>query len=82
MIEGAAQMCSYDFMLRMPHLQDHFVGFGGVDDTRFRGLVEPDCRLIFVAKPLRMRESLFTYTAQGFVDRKLVFESHIIGVVL
>jgi 3-hydroxyacyl-[acyl-carrier-protein] dehydratase len=82
MIEGAAQMCSYDFMVRMPHQQEKFVGFGGVDDTRFRGVVEPDCRLIFVGKPLRMRETLFTYAAQAFVDRKLVFESQIIGVVL
>jgi 3-hydroxymyristoyl/3-hydroxydecanoyl-(acyl carrier protein) dehydratase len=81
-IEGAAQMCSYDFMERMPNLEGKFVGFGGVDATRFRAQVEPDCRLVFVAKPRRMRSSMFTYSAQGFVDKKLVFETEIIGVVL
>jgi 3-hydroxyacyl-[acyl-carrier-protein] dehydratase len=81
-IEGAAQMCTYDFRQRTPELGEKFVGFGGLNETRFRGQVVPDCRLIFAGKLVRSRPSMFQYQAQGFVDRKLVFETEILGVVL
>lgn len=80
-IEGAAQMCTYEFMQRAPDIGGKFVGFAGLNETRFRGQVTPDCRLIFAAKLIRMRSTMFTYQAQGFVDRKLVFETEILGVV-
>jgi 3-hydroxyacyl-[acyl-carrier-protein] dehydratase len=82
MVEGAAQMCSFDYLRRTPESAGKFVGFAGLNDTRFRGIVTPPCRLIWAGTPTRMRSSLFTYHAQGFVDRKLVFESEIVGVVL
>jgi 3-hydroxyacyl-[acyl-carrier-protein] dehydratase len=82
MIETAAQMCSFDFMRRNPAVSDAFIGFGGVDATRFRGIVEPPVRLILAARVKRLRQGMFTYEAQGFVEGKLVFQTEILGVVV
>lgn len=81
MIEAAAQICTFDFMHRSED-RNVFVGFGGLNNARFRRTVEPDCRLIFAGKLLRSRSTMFTYQAQGFVDQKLVFEAEIMGVVV
>ena len=58
MCEAAAQLCSY-------HVQKHnllgaeMVGFGGLDDVRFRGTVVPGDRLVIAceqtAAPARRR---------------------------
>ena len=82
MIEAAAQMCSYDFMHRLTEAERPFIGFGGVDGTRFRGTVEPPSRLILAARARRLRKTMFSYEAQGFVDDKLVFQTEILGVVV
>jgi len=82
MIEAAAQLCTYHFIHRRPDLDDAFVGFGGVDKTRFRAAVEPECRLILAGRCSRLRSRAFTYETQGFVDQRLVFESLIMGVVI
>ena len=81
-IEGAAQLCSYHFLTRYPEAREKIVGFGGVDGARFRGVVTPPARMVFAARPLRVRPSMFTYQTQGFVDRKLVFEAEILGVII
>ena len=81
MIESAAQLCSYDFDLRQPQ-NDSFVGFGGVNQTRFRGTVEPEGRLYFTGKLNRVRRSMFMYFAQAQFNGKLVFETEILGVTL
>ncbi len=81
MIEAAAQICTFDFMHRTDN-KDIFVGFGGVNNTRFRATVEPGCRLLIAGKLQRIRSRMFTYAAQGFVDRKMVFESEVLGVVV
>ena len=80
--EGAAQLCTFDFMHRRPDLVGAFVGFAGMNKTRFRGIVEPPCRMIWAAAVGNIRRSMFTYHAQGFVDQKLVFETEIMGVVV
>lgn len=82
MIEAAAQMITYGYMQRAPDLHDTFLGFAGVDGVRFRGTVEPDCRLIFAGRPERIRKTMFTYMTQGFVDGRLVFEAEIMGMAV
>lgn len=82
MIEAAAQLCTYHFIHRRPDLDGAFVGFGGLDNTRFRAVVEPDCRLILAGRCARIRSRMFTYQTQGYVDRRLVFESDVLGVVV
>jgi 3-hydroxymyristoyl/3-hydroxydecanoyl-(acyl carrier protein) dehydratase len=80
--EGAAQLCSFDFLRRHPALQGKFVGFAGLNDTRFRGMVEPGVRLHWAGKVHRVRSTMFTYKAEGFVGRDLVFETEIMGVIM
>ena len=80
--EGAAQLCTFDFLRRNPTLCDKFVGFAGLNNTRFRGLVEPGVRLHWVGKLHRVRTTMFTYQSEGFVGRERVFETEIMGVIL
>jgi len=82
MIESAAQMCTFDFLHRQPALKDKFLGFAGMDKVRFRGTVEPGCRMYFAGTPVRVRSTMFTYATQGFVERKLVYEGEIMGMVV
>jgi len=82
MCEAAAQLCSYDYLRTHTLPPGGFLGFGGMDATRFRGVVQPDCRMILVARPERLRSRMFTYSAQGFVGRDLVFETQILGVLV
>jgi 3-hydroxyacyl-[acyl-carrier-protein] dehydratase len=81
-IEGAAQLCTFHFLTAHPEQRGKFVGFGGLDETRFRGVVTPPARMVFVAKELRFRPTMFTYAAQGFVDGKQVLETEILGVIV
>jgi 3-hydroxymyristoyl/3-hydroxydecanoyl-(acyl carrier protein) dehydratase len=53
-----------------------------MNETRFRGVVRPPCRMIFVARPLKLRSRMFTYATQGFVEGKLVFETEILGTLV
>lgn len=80
--EGAAQLASFDYLERRPELAGAFLGFAGLDAVRFRGVVEPPGRIVFAAKVKQLRTMLFRYSAQAFVDRELVFEGEILGVVL
>ncbi len=82
MVEGAAQLCNFDYLKRQPDRADLFFGFGGLDNTRFRSAVEPDCRLIIAAKVERIRSRMFIYYTQGFVGQQLAFETQIRGVVV
>ncbi len=82
MVEGAAQLCTFHFLNAREDLAGAFLGFGGLDNVRFRAAVEPDCRLVMVGKLNRMRSRMFTYHSQGFVGDKLVFEAGIRGVVV
>jgi 3-hydroxyacyl-[acyl-carrier-protein] dehydratase len=83
MIETAAQLASYDYLRYRGDLsEDQFVGFGGLDKTRFRAAVTPGCRMIFAAQLLRSRRSMFVYECQAFVDQKIVFECEVMGVVV
>lgn len=81
MIETGAQLCSFDYSLRTGD-EERFIGFGGLDGTRFRGMVEPGVRMHFVARAGRLRRTMFTYELQGLVGRDIVFETQVMGVAL
>ncbi|MDZ4773905.1 MAG: beta-hydroxyacyl-ACP dehydratase [Planctomycetota bacterium] len=81
MIEAGAQLASWDYLMRHSE-QRGFLGFGGLNETRFRGQVEPGDRLVFVARELRVRKTMFIYAVKGFVENSLVFETEVIGVAL
>jgi len=82
MVEAAAQLATYDYLVRHPLAEDAFLGFGGLDAVRFRGIVEPGVRLLFASKGLRLRSRMFTYAVQAFVERNLVFEAEVMGIIV
>jgi 3-hydroxyacyl-[acyl-carrier-protein] dehydratase len=82
MIEAAAQVCSFDYMKRAGMGSNAFLGFGGLDNIRFRGLVEPGVRMLFAGEMKRIRSKMFSYHTQGFVEREIVFEADVLGVVV
>jgi 3-hydroxyacyl-[acyl-carrier-protein] dehydratase len=80
MCEAAAQLCSY-YVQRFDLMGTRAVGFGGLDEVRFRAPVAPGCRLVLVAQLLRCRPKvLITSRFQGFVNQALVVEGVIKGV--
>jgi len=79
MIETAAQLCSFYWNESLPD-QKSFFGFGGIENTRFRGAVSPGDRLIIVGKSVQLKTRRAIFDTQGFVNGKMVFESRIIGV--
>jgi 3-hydroxyacyl-[acyl-carrier-protein] dehydratase len=81
MIESAAQLATFDYMKRNPSIKD-FLGFGGLNETRFRSAVEPGRRLYFAAQVKKVRSRMFIYSVQGFVEQELVFETEVMGVVV
>src|SRR5919202_5743403 len=53
MCEASAQLCSY-YIVNRGLLQGDFIGFGGMENVRFRGQVKPGDRLVLVGKGTRM----------------------------
>ncbi len=81
MCEAAAQLCSY-YIVTHGLLQGDFVGFGGMENVRFRGTVHPGDRLVLVAKIMRQHRRQTVFNVQGFVGTTMVFHADIIGVPL
>lgn len=80
MIETAGQLCGYYFDTEMTSAEGRFFGFVGVEDVRFRGIVQPGCRLHVVAKVRKMRENSGVFDTQAWVDGKVVFDGTIKGM--
>lgn len=91
MIETAAQIASFDYSMHRidsATVGQRFVGFGGVDKARFRGIVTPGCRMAFVIKLVRAGSRMFRYAVQAFVERDgvlgedSVFDAEVLGVIV
>lgn len=80
MCEAAAQLASY--FSRKYGLVQELIGFGGLDEVRFRGVVRPGQRLVVVVRLLKIRQAMMTAEFQNFVDRSLVCEGTLKGVPL
>ncbi|MEZ5974344.1 MAG: 3-hydroxyacyl-ACP dehydratase FabZ family protein [Planctomycetota bacterium] len=82
-IEAAAQLAAYDYSAHRldGELGNKFVGFGGVENARFRGSVEPECRLHLVSRLKKASRRMFRYEVQALVENQLVFEAEILGVI-
>ena len=78
MIEALAQLTSFYIGRAVPDIG--FIGFGGVDEVRFRGTVVPGQRLVLVGKGLSIRSRMAVFATQGWLDDKLVVEAKITGV--
>lgn len=78
MIEAAAQLCSF-FMRRIYGLKG-FIGFAGIDETKFRETVVPGNRLYMLGHIHKVRSRQFAAKVQGIVNDKLAFETVISGM--
>jgi len=82
MIEMAAQISSVIYHLKFETGGKKFFGFGGVNNVKFRGSVEPGCDLLMVVKAKKLRSRMAIFDSQGFVDGKMVFEGEVTGIVI
>jgi 3-hydroxyacyl-[acyl-carrier-protein] dehydratase len=82
MCESAAQLCSYFSVTQGVIEPGRMLGFGGMEDVRFRGAVKPGDRLILVCKGERLHRRHSIFDVQGFVDGVMVFHGKVLGVPL
>jgi len=82
MCEAAAQVCSF-FVQRHDLLGCDVVGFGGLDEVRFRGAVVPGDRLVIVAQMVQVRRGrMIRARFQCFVGETIACEGQLLGVPL
>ena len=81
MVETAAQLCSFYYNESFPD-RDQFFGFGGIENTKFRGKVDTNQRLIIAGRAVQLKPRRAIFDTQGFVDGTMVFESRIVGVAV
>ena len=83
MCEAAAQLGSYYAVNQgvIDPVQE-FLGFGGLEDVRFRGIVRPGDRLVLASKGVRLKRRQSVFNVQGFVGPTMVFHGDVIGVPL
>ena len=80
--EAAAQMCSYH-ALKHNLLGCEVMGFGALNDVRFRGAVIPGDRLTVLCKLTKMRRNRIVVSRfQAIVDTNLVCDGEISGIPL
>src|SRR5262249_2248222 len=81
MCEAAAQLCSYYTASQGINPGD-FLGFGGLENVRFRSPVHVGDRLVLVGKALKLHRRQMIFNVQGFVGSTMVFHADVIGVPL
>jgi len=82
MCEAAAQLSSY-FSKKHRLLEAEMIGFGGLEEVRFREPVRPGDRLVIAVERVRVRpKAMIVCRFQGFVKDSIVVEGLIKGVPL
>jgi len=80
MVEAAAQLCSY-FSQRHDLLGAAMVGFGGLEDVRFRDPVVPGDRLVILSQLTKVRRRRMIISQfQGIVKGSVTVEGVIKGI--
>ena len=82
MCEAAAQLCSYYIMTTNLMGEGNIVGFGGLENVRFRAAVRPGDRLVLVAQGVKLHRRQSQFAVQGFVGPNMAFHADVIGVPL
>lgn len=83
MVEAAAQTCSFYTHKYQLLGEGVMVGFGGIDEVRFRDPVLPGSRLLIAAALVKVRaRQLCVCQFQAFVGESLVCEGRIKGIAL
>lgn len=78
MVEAAAQLSSF-FMKQIYGLKG-FIGFSGIEKTKFRDTVVPGKRMYLLSYISKLRSRQFSADVQGVVDGKIVFDTIVIGM--
>jgi 3-hydroxyacyl-[acyl-carrier-protein] dehydratase len=81
MCEAAAQLASY-FTQKYKLMNTPVVGFGGLKDVRFRGVVQPGERFVVVCRLLKVRSMMLTSEFQCLVRDNMVCEGVLMGIPL
>lgn len=82
MCEAAAQVSSW-YVTRHNLMGDYKLGFGGLDQVKFRGIVQPGNRLLIVLQKTKGRAGrIIVCRFQAFIDERLVCEGEIRGIPL
>ena len=80
MLEAVAQLSSY-FTQKHDLLGAEMVGFGGLDDVRFRGVVTLGDKLVLMVKMIKNRRGRMIVAAfQGVVGETIVLEGTLRGI--
>lgn len=83
MLEAVAQQCSYHATRENLVGEGIVVGFGGVENCRFRGPVRPNDRLILITHMVKVRpRRMIVCDFQGIVNDKIVVDGTIRGIAL
>jgi 3-hydroxyacyl-[acyl-carrier-protein] dehydratase len=80
MVEAAAQLSS--FLVKLIYELKGFIGFAGIDSTKFRSLVEPGQRLHLLGHIIKFKRRKYTCSIQGVVDGTMVFETVVSGLLI
>ena len=82
MCEAAAQLSSY-YTQKYNLLDAEVIGFGGLEEVRFREPVTPGDRLVIAVQRVRVRpRAMIICRFQGLVDERIVVDGTIKGVPL
>lgn len=82
MLESAAQLVSFYCKKTREGNDNKFMGFGGINNVKFRSTVVPGDKLIIICKAAEMRPRRVIFDTQGVVNGRLVFEATIIGMMV
>jgi len=74
-------MASY-YTQKYKLMDTEMVGFGGLEDVRFRGVVHPGERFVIVAQLLKIRSMMLTCQFQCFVRGEMVCDGILKGIPL
>jgi 3-hydroxyacyl-[acyl-carrier-protein] dehydratase len=77
MIEAGAQLAS--FYTKKFVGWTGFIGFGGVEECKFRQVVQPGCRMYILGQKTQERHGRIWCKVQGVVNGGIVFEAGIVG---
>ncbi len=78
MVEAAAQLSS--FFVKQVYGLSGFIGFAGIESTKFRAVVEPGQRLYLLAHITKFKRRKYICCVQGLVDNTMVFNTVVSGL--
>jgi len=78
MVEAAAQLSS--FLVKQIYKMQGFIGFAGIESTKFRAVIEPGQRLYLLGHLTKFKRRKYTCKVQGVVNNTMAFETAVSGM--